>query len=164
VKEIPLSRGLVALVDDEDFGRVSQFKWSAADAGRGRFYASRGTMKKGRRQTIYMHRFIMSAPAGCEVDHRNGDSLDNRRSNLRLCTRSQNQINRPTPTDKAFPWRGVTTVNSAKRPYRVQIRTTVGRRLYIGCFADPVEAARAYDDAARKYHGEFARLNFPEAA
>lgn len=91
-RQIPLSRGLFALVDEADYEQVSALRWYATHAGRARdkWYAVR-SLAKGRR--LLMHRLILSAPAGSEVDHINGDGLDNRRANLRLCARWQNCVN-----------------------------------------------------------------------
>ena len=89
---VPLSKGLVALVDDADAERVTRFKWHAVRRGRV-VHAMRTAKRDGGRATVYLHRWLLDAPAGLEVDHRNGNGLDNRRENLRLCTHAQNAVN-----------------------------------------------------------------------
>ena len=104
----------------------------------------------------------MRAPRGLLVDHRNGDGLDNRRDNLRLATHSENMMNRPkikSPTTSRFV--GV-YFDKARRLWVARIHLN-GKCIWLGRFATEIEAAKAYDEAAKKYHGEFARLNFPEA-
>ena len=94
-REIPLTQGQIALVDDEDFERVNVFKWQAQALYYGGYIATRWTCGSHQnRQTIYMHRFIMNTPKELVVDHINHNTLDNQKSNLRNCTRSQNQMNR----------------------------------------------------------------------
>ncbi len=150
--EIPLTQGKVALIDDEDWPLVAGFKWYA--------HRNRRTMYVEHcdgRFNVKLHRLITSAAPGVEVDHRNGDGLDNRRSNLRVATRSQNRCNGITRMNKSG-YKGV-TVRSSGRCHAVV--TVQGRRLFLGSFSTPEDAARAYDAAARELHGEFARLNFP---
>jgi len=107
-----------------------------------------------------MHREMMNAPAGMLVDHRNGDNLDNRRSNLRLATPTENSCNRRKKTGGSSRYKGVTfNRRSGKWFARIRIH---GKCIFLGTFESEVEAARAYDAAAKKYHGEFACLNFPE--
>lgn len=154
-KEIPLSRGFVALVDDEDYRELARHKWSVNGAGR---YASRNNKQvDGKRVSpgaILMHRQILNAPGGMEVDHINGNGLDNRRSNLRLCTHSQNGKNARQPPGRAL-FRGV---EPHQGKYRARICVD-GRRVHFWPFETPIEAARAYDAAAKRPHGEFAVLN-----
>lgn len=98
-REIPLTKGMVAIVDDEDFDSLNQFKWYAKNnKAKNRptdiFYACRRDKKfRGKRKTIYMHRFLMNPPRSRVVDHRNGNPLDNRKENLRVCTRAENNQN-----------------------------------------------------------------------
>lgn len=149
---IPLTRGLVALVDDEDYERVAAFgSWSGARYSRsGLFYASRASSGT----TIYMHRFILSASKGEEVDHRNHDGLDNRRSNLRLATKSQNHGNeRKTDLPTTSRFKGVSA--SLKKGWRAQIMVN-GLNRHIGYFVSENDAAAAYAEAARAAFGEFA--------
>ena len=165
MKTIPLTKGLVTIVDDDDYERVAEFKWHAA-VRRKTVYASRDLWPS--RQKVLLHRWLLDAPRDMEVDHRNGNGLDNRRENLRLATRSQNLINcRPNRTNKGSRFRGVIWHKAAAK-WAAQIST--GRRLengkrehlHLGLFLDEVEAARAYDRAALQHHGEFAVINFPQ--
>lgn len=152
MKRVSLSGGKFAIVSDCDFPKVNRYKWSADRNG----YAVRMVQDGSRRRKVLMHRFILDAPAGAEVDHANGDKLDNRRSNLRLATKSQNNANRGpyTGTYKGVSW------HKRDRRWQSQIRIN-GSQRHLGTFADPVSAALAYDRAARAAWGEFAYLNFP---
>lgn len=154
---IPLTRGYFALVDDEDYADVSKHKWQAQPRATspGQSYAKRGTATGG---CIMMHRQILNAPAGVLVDHVNGNTLDNRRRNLRLCTASENQRNRPKPKRKASSnYKGVSW-HAAKRKWLVTVGH-LGKTNYLGYFQSESDAARAYNEAAKRLHGEFAYLN-----
>lgn len=111
-------------------------------------------------KTISLHRFIMNPKKDMEVDHINGNGLDNRRINLRICTRSQNGKNRQLSKSNTSGYHGVTFTRDCKRtkPWLVNIRAN-GKIKYIGRYKDKKEAAFAYNEAAKKYHGEFATLN-----
>jgi len=110
---------------------------------------------------LSMHREIMQAPAGLLVDHRNRNTLDNRRENLRLATRSQNSCNSRIDKSKATSqFRGVQYWKRRGR-WVAKIKHK-GKETWLGSFDNEIDAARAYDDAAKKYHGEFARLNLPD--
>jgi hypothetical protein len=158
VKELPLTKGYVALVDDEDFERINAFKWQAhltpRRDGTVRVYGFRTHAKKG----IYLHRFILNAPKGVDVDHKNGDGLDCRRSNMRLATRSQNLANLPWNAANTSGFKGV---SFHKQSGRIQV--VIGyrnRRYHIGLYDDPAFAAAVYDAAARHLFGSFANTNF----
>jgi hypothetical protein len=156
MKEISLSRGQVALVDDVDYDFVNQWKWYASPSKNGRWYAVRMPthckMEK-------MHRLIMNCPDGMTVDHINGDGLDNRRSNLRVCTEAENNRNRGKNINNTSGYKGVHVTPYGK--YAAAI-TAHGKQIRLGNFSTPEDAARAYDKAAKQHHGEFAWLNFPE--
>jgi hypothetical protein len=151
---IPLTRGKFALVDEEDYEALSQYHWFFS----GRGYAERAGAVRG--QIVRMHRVVAGATAGVEVDHVSGDRLDNRRQNLRLATRSQNACNHRIRRDNTSGFKGVTW-SAPHKQWRVNVRVD-GKRHYVGLFRDPVEAAKAYDKAAKQHHGEFARLNFAD--
>jgi hypothetical protein len=160
--EIITSNGLVALVDDEDHERFGHLCWWAFRADQKtapKYYVCRTVWQpeaRAWRQT-YLHREIMNAPSGMFVDHINGNPLDNRRANLRLCTPRQNSINRRYANQSGY--RGV-YISPGKRPRAIIESHGIAYRL--GSFDSPEEAARAYDAMARELHGEFAILNFPD--
>jgi len=157
MKEIPLTQGKVAIVDDADYEWLMQWKWCAANF-RGKFYAIRAVNEKLKRTTIQMHRQIMDTPPGMETDHINGNSLDNRRENLRVCTVSQNQMNRRTQKNNTSGYKGVSYSKHRKKWFsQIQIDK---KRIFLGLFLTPENAARAYDEAAKRYFGEFTKTNF----
>src|SRR5215217_9112062 len=142
------------LIDAEDWPRISGFKWSVSSDGRKNRYVS--TRIKGKK--IYLHRFLLEAPDGQTVDHRNGDPLDNRKANLRLATHQQNMFNcgkrstyKGKPTSSSF--KGVTWDKSCGR-YKAQIAKD-GVKHNLGYFYDPRKAALAHDHAALDMFGEF---------
>mgnify|MGYP000851944013 FL=1 len=155
-REIPLSQGLVALVDEADFDMVSRFNWAARRSGR-TFYAT--TARHCRRPSglIYMHRMLLLPAPDEEVDHVNGDGLDNRRCNLRLCTHAENGRNQRRPTNNTSGVKGVSW-NSGRGRWEANIKTG-GVSHFLGYFDSIDAAARAYDAAALAEHGEFARLH-----
>ena len=158
---VELTRGRFAIVDDVDVDLVRGYAWSVRSGASGTMYASsvlREADALNGPKTLTMHRLIMQPPNGWEVDHINGDGLDNRRCNLRICTRTQNARNvRAQQGSSSF--KGVSWIRSAKK-WRAGIRAS-GKKIYLGQFDAEEDAARAYDDAARTLHGEFAWLNFP---
>lgn len=152
MREIPLTCGYVAIVDDGDFERlVAMGSWRARPSSARRVYAVRD-------DSIYMHRVVIGAPVGRHVDHRDGNGLNNQRANLRLATCTQNLWNSAPRGDRTI--KGVMLHRGL---YRARIRVN-GKRIHLGLFASVELAAAAYDAAALEYFGEFARLNFPGAA
>ena len=167
MKEIKLTKGQVALVDDEDYESVAKYKWQASLSCTGRtWYASRTVTMSGKRTMIRLHQVILSAPSGFHVDHKNRNGLDCRRSNLRLATRCGNAANRSLRSDNTSGFKGVYRKHNpafAGRKYcwAAQIRHNY-KYSCIGYFKTAEEAARAYDVKAREFFGEFAWLNFPD--
>jgi len=154
VKEIAISKGGRVFVDDDDVERLSAINWLLTTPD-GHPYAV-GWDKISKRH-IYMHRFILGAKRGEFVDHKNGNGLDNRKENLRICTQSQNNGNSRQRVG-ASGFRGVHKhVNGL---YYARL-TIDGKSKSLGCARQASEAARMYDAAARGYFGEFASLNFP---
>lgn len=156
---IPLTKGYEAVIDDEDFGAVSAFKWTALISKNGRVYAYRrfGWNNEKRLWTgaIYLHRFLTAAPDGYDVDHKDHDGLNNRRANLRVTTRSKNLANSRRGVGQTG-FRGVTFDKRAKsNAYIAQLSNKC-----VGRFQTAEDAAKAYDLAAKIKHGEFATLNF----
>ena len=157
---IPLTKGQFAIVDASDYEWLMQWKWHAFERPH-TFYAARsGKMVNGvRGKYILMHRFIVNAPDGTEVDHWNRNGLVNTRYNLRFATDSQNQWNRGPLKKNKSGFKGI-TFRAATGKWIVHI-SHHGRVEHVGVYKTPEDAARAYDSAALRLHGEFAHLNFP---
>jgi hypothetical protein len=160
VKEISLSRGYFALVDDDDYERVmAAGPWHACPRGRTAYGQHNVRCDTARGWTTQgLHQFITD---WSYVDHENGNGLDNQRSNLRQSTAAQNSHNRRTRIDSTSGFKGVfKQAGCMSKPWRAQIALS-GKKKHLGMYATPEEAARAYDAAAAELFGEFARLNFP---
>ncbi len=140
-------------VDDEDFEELSKFKWSIIKNKIGKFYAIRNFGKKGYE---LMHRRLTNASKGDIVDHKNRNSLDNRKLNLRLCTRSQNGANSSSRLKSTSQYLGVSKMSNGK--WRADIQKDKKTK-YIGSYEFEEDAAIAYDNAAILAHGAFANLN-----
>lgn len=149
MKLIPLTKGKFAIVDDEDYDAMSRFKWHFSEAGG---YARRNSREKN----ILMHRQILEVPDGKHTDHRNGDGLDNRRSNLRICNRSENLRNRKLNCNNTSGAKGVRFIGTRGWEARIQVEK---RPYLIGLYETKAEAVVAYDVASRFLHGEFGRPN-----
>lgn len=150
--QIKLNNGMFALVDREDFEFLNSWKWTYTLG-----YAKRVSyVPKYKYTTISMHRQILNAPKGAEVDHINGNKLDNRRSNLRICTHSENQRNKIKRKDSLSKYKGVTFI-----PKRDKWQATIyaGRHIWLGYYNTEKEAAKVHDQAAVKYHKNFAKIN-----
>lgn len=156
VKKIPLTHGLFATVDDEDFERLTQWKWRYGGqhsyAVRTQYYHD-GT--RGRGRTIQMHRVVMNASKGVMIDHINGDKLDNRKENLRFCNNGQNQSNSPSKRRSSSTYKGV---NFHRNKWRATI--TVNKKgIHLGTYDSEEKAAMAYNAKAKEMFGEFAKIN-----
>jgi hypothetical protein len=159
-RRIYLGEGVWTVLDEQDYYRLGHFKWTVIGDS-GKFYAVR-SVKVGqvKTKTLRLHREIMNPPKRRLVDHKNGDSLDNRRDNLRLATRAQNVHNRRKTKSKTSS-RFIGVFYEKRYHYWVAKIEHKGKVIWLGSFKSEVEAAKAYDRAALKLRGEFARLNFP---
>lgn len=150
--------GTAVLLDDEDYEAFRIYQWQTLPNG----YISRATVRDRRRKSVYLHKEIVKKAYGYEgeVDHKNGIHRDNQKSNLRPATSSQNKMNQRLRLDNLTGYKGVHYA-ARENKYRAQICFR-GTRIHLGNFTNLTLAAQAYDEAAKKYHGEFAFLNFPE--
>ena len=154
-KEIPLSQGKFALVNDKDFEELNKYKWHAQKHLH-TFYAKRGKTKTNPRQP-FMHRFILRTPDNMDTDHIDGNGLNNQRNNLRICTHSENMSNIRVNKLNSSGYGGV-YLNKKSGKYYAQLRFN-GNRIFIGSFSSPREAAKAYNKKAKELRGDFAQLN-----
>lgn len=166
MKRIPLTQGFYALVSDVDYKRVSQMKWTAQRTKRPDcvYAVNGGVTVNGKRNRIWMHRFILDVPLnpgrrgparGFEVDHRDGNGLNNQRSNLRRATTVQNMRNSRVQNRSRTGFKGVWPTRAGRFASVIQVKKT--RRVYLGTFTTARAAHRAYVSAAKKLFGEFAR-------
>ncbi|MGA2323079.1 MAG: HNH endonuclease [Sedimentisphaerales bacterium] len=161
-RRIYVGEGKYAIVDQKDFYRLNKLEWLVKE-DYDSIYAVRFFRRPGESsKLISMHRFICNPPAGLLIDHINCNGLDNRRDNLRLATHSQNNCNRPKRKNTTSRFVGVHFAKKMNK-WAAQIKYRGGKK-WLGYFDNETDAAKAFDAAARKYHGEFARLNFPESA
>ena len=161
-RKIPLTQGKYAIVDPVDYYRLSEYKWSAMRAGK-KFYAGRrGPKRNGKRpKMIRMHREVINTPDGLECDHINGRTLDNRKANLRSVTHMQNSWNLSKSSRPGYSkYKGI-TFHKSEQKWGAQIGVK-GKHISLGRYKDEIEAAKAYDKAAKRHFGEFAKLNFKE--
>ena len=156
MKIIPVNNGdYSAKVSDEDFDKLSKFKWYGA--GSKKKYACRQFQKNRMKHYVYMHREVMDAPEDMVVDHINGDPLDNRRENLRICTHAENSFNTKKPSHNTSGYKGVHFYkNRNKYTARIAFR---GKDYNLGYFETAKEAHAAYCAASKVYHGEYSRTN-----
>jgi len=161
MKQIALTQGQVALVDDEDFERLNQYKWCAHfqpnRANGGSFNAVRNGKVDGKFFTVLMHREIVNAPNNKQVDHKDRDSLNNQKSNLRLADHSQNGMNRGLHKNNSSGYKGVYFRKDRDR-FMARIKKN-GRVISLGCYQTAAEAAHKYNEAAVELFGEFAVAN-----
>ena len=153
MRKIKLTHGKYALVDNEDFDRLNQFNWYLSPDKRGSMYACRGVTVNKKKTYFLMHRVIMNTPAGMCTDHKNRNGLDNRKANLRICTKSQNNMNTPrgnygktlSKYKGVTMWKGlwVAAIQANRKKY------------WLGSHKSERAAHLAYCEASKKYHGEF---------
>lgn len=148
MREILLTQGKIALINDDDFALVSEHSWC--------FRKGYAKSKIGG-DTVYLHRFIMDAKRGTQVDHANGNGLDNQKENLRMCNTAENIHNSTTPKHNTSGFKGVSLCKVTKK-YKAYIKIS-GKQVWLGYFNKPEDAADAYDEAAVKHFGKFARTN-----
>lgn len=147
---IPLTQGKVAIVDEADAEMVSRYRWCYLNVG----YAARHERIDGKDRMILMHRFLLGASPEQLVDHINGNGLDNRRENIRLCTKADNQRNQRRNSKNTTGYKGV-SFDKARGKYIASIQV-LGTQIHLGRFSTAEEASKAYEEAASRYHGEFA--------
>ncbi|MGA2092856.1 MAG: AP2 domain-containing protein [Sedimentisphaerales bacterium] len=160
-RKIHLGDNLFAIVDQKNYYYLNQFHWMARKHDRC-IYAVRFINDLDENSKISsMHRVIMKQPRGLLVDHQNCNTLDNREANLRPATRSQNQYNRKKIRSKTSSRFRDVCLDKRRKKWCAYIKYGQ-KRVWLGTFNDEIEAARAYDEAAKREHGIFAKLNFPE--
>lgn len=158
VREVPLSQGKFALVDDDDFDRVMRHKWTAATSNGRRWYAKRSILQDGKCINCLLHRFILGVPDAIRIDHENGDGLDCRKVNMRYASPRQNARNMRRSARNTSGFKGVHRVRDG---WIAQISAD-GKPRFLGVHESKEYAARVYDAAARRLFGEFARCNFAD--
>ena len=153
-KKINLSQGKIAIVDDEDFDELNQYRWTYDATG----YAHRKIGGRKNSKKIYLHRIVVKAKDGEVVDHENGNRYDCRKENLRIATRSQNAQNQKTRIDNTSGFRGVFYKNESWRRKKWYAKITVNTQVkHLGHYLTAEEANVAYTEAAQEYFGEFRR-------
>ena len=158
-RTIQIARGLTLIVDESDYGYVMETgPWTPQPGKAGTFYAMR-TKWQGEKRKVYLHRILIGVTPDRRVDHINGNGLDNRRSNLRVCSNAENMRNMRRGRGRSI-YKGVAwfTRDECWRAYIVMD----AKQIHLGYFATEVEAAEAYDESARRLFGAFAKLNFTE--
>lgn len=154
MKTIPLSQGLFALVDDEDYDRLSKFNWHVSSKGYARRNANTGS--RDGRSTVYMSKEIVDAPVGLQIDHKDGNKLNNQKENFRFVDNSTNCQNRKQ-NNNSTGYIGV-VFHKASQKFIAQIGHQK-KRIHLGSFITKEEAAKAYDEAATKFFGPDALTN-----
>jgi len=153
MKKIKLTREQYAIVDDENYRELNRYKWHARyDLHSASYYATRHKEQI----MVQMHRIILNAPRGIQVDHINHNTLDNRIENLRMCTNSQNHMNRKPHKNTTSKYKGVCLPQNKKWVAQIHVNK---KQVHLGYFELEIQAAKAYNKAARKYFGKFALLN-----
>ena len=150
--EIQLTQGKIARVDDEDAAILNRYSWFAQSGQWKKYYAG----AKIRGKLVLMHVFLMKPPSGVEIDHRDGDGLNNQRRNLRICLHIDNTRNQKIRSTNRSGFKGVYFHKKSKK-WAASI--FAGKTFHLGLFDDKDSAAKTYDDAAERMHGEFALTN-----
>ena len=156
MRKIKLTKGKVAIVDDDMFDFLNQWSWSFDGWYATRWISSIKRNRSDRVDAIGMHRVVADTPEGKDTDHKNGNRLDNRRENLRICTKSQNQHNKGISKNNTSGYKGVHQNRWGDWVSQIKLNH---KQIYLGTFQTPIEAAIAYNEAALEYHGEFAYQN-----
>lgn len=165
MRRIKLTQGKYALVDDEDFDRINQFKWFAYYNERAGYWYARRMIRKanGKRSIQSMHRLIMNTPKELQTDHKNHNGIDNQRHNLRICTNAENHMNTiKRKRNASSRFKGVYW-HKAHKKWTAEIRLN-GKLICLGDFINETDAAHTYDKNAKELFGEFAYLNFKEVS
>ena len=155
MKEIRLTQGKIALVDDDIYEKLNSYKWCTHKCGT-KIYAARKVRINGKCISFRMHRFIMNPSKGMQVDHLDENGLNNQRSNLRICTASQNRMNRGKQIDNTSGYKGVSW-SKGKNIWQSLIGVE-RKQIHLGFYNNKEKAYRVYCEAAKKYHGEFAYI------
>ena len=153
VYRVPLTKGKYAIIDTIDREKVSKYVWHVIEKNNGMFYAQTDVTINNKNVSISLHRYITDAADAYVVDHINGDGLDDRQSNLRVCTNKQNIRNSKIRSDNSSGYKGVVKI---RNKWRASI-TVDGKTIYLGLYDSPEEAHSSYCEAAERYFGEFAR-------
>lgn len=152
---IPLTRGYEAIIDSSDVDLVKDQTWYAFDGVNTVYAATNSPVRNGTSTIIFLHRIILNAPKGIEVDHKFGKGLDNRRSQIRLATKTQNRRNKARASNNTSGFKGVSW-SVRFNNWRAYIKIN-GKMKHLGVFQNPEDAHAAYCKAATELHGEFAR-------
>lgn len=156
MQTVLLTKNQMVLIDDDDFEKIKYYSWYASYNTKLRGYYAMTQIKN---KTIYMHRLIMGFPDNLDIDHINKNTLDNRKENLRICTRSQNQCNRPKASHNKSGYKGV-WYDKPRQKWHAEIQFN-NKKKHLGRFETAEEAALYRDAVALQLHGEFVHLNFP---
>jgi len=149
---------IIFLVDDEDYIKILKYKWHVYPSRiTNSFYIRTDSRNNDKHETILLHRLIMNAPKNLKVDHINHNTLDNRKCNLRICTHSENQRNQKIRKGLSSKYKGV-HIKKGETKYTAQIKVN-GKQIGLGKYINERDAAIAYNEAAIKYHKEFANIN-----